>query len=120
MKTLPDYRANLEALRPTLPPDLFAWLSEDKPTSSTLVRDPRQGWNIDLGGRLLYPSGSADYVDPQVAGFLASPVRRISFAASNFLFEEDQFGPDGSFTPRPLNAESLVAKLSSQIGRAHV
>ncbi|RVU39416.1 DUF115 domain-containing protein [Hwanghaeella grinnelliae] len=114
MTRLPDKRANLAAMRPILPPDLFAWLADDQRTASSLVGGPEEGWNIDLGGRLLYPSGASAYVDPQVSEFLANPVRRISFAASNFLFEEDQFGRDGRFTPRPLESKRLAAKLHEQ------
>lgn len=114
MTNAPDYSANLEALRPMLPPDLFSWLAGAPQTGSRLVGGPGEGWNIDLGGRLLYPSGAAGYVEPQISAFLKNPVRRISFAASNFLFEDDQVGPDGSFTPRPLEAERLTAKLTAQ------
>ncbi|WP_425404904.1 6-hydroxymethylpterin diphosphokinase MptE-like protein [Hwanghaeella sp.] len=114
MKTVPDYHANLAALRPALPPALHAWLAGEHRSASRLVGDAGEGWNIDLGGRLLYPSGADDYVGPQVQTFLDNPVRRISFAASNFLFEEDQTGPDRSFTPRPLNAKRLAEKLNAQ------
>lgn len=114
MTTIPNVAANLAALRPVLPPDLHAWLSSTPSTVSRLSSGPDEGWNIDLGGRLLYPSGAAAYVETQLSAFLANPVRRISFAASNFLFEEDQYGPDGGFTPRPLDAERLAAKLHAQ------
>lgn len=114
MTNAPDYSANLEALRPMLPPDLCAWLASGPQTRSRLVGGPGEGWNIDLGGRLLYPAGADGYVEPQLSTFLANPVRRISFAASNFLFEDGQIGPDGSFTPRPLNAERLIARLRSE------
>lgn len=114
MTSAPDYSANLSALQPFLPAALYAWLSENRPLTSRLVGGPAEGWNVDLGGRLLYPMGTADYVDPQISAFLANPVRRISFAASNFLFEEDQTGPDGSFSPRPLQAGRLAERLNEQ------
>jgi hypothetical protein len=114
MTIAPHVAANLEALRSALPPELHTWLSSNPSTASRLTGGPVEGWNIDLGGRPLYPTGAAAYVEPQLTAFLASPVRRISFAASNFLFEEDQYGPDGDFTPRPLNAERLAGKLHAQ------
>lgn len=114
MNAMPDYRANLTALRAYLPAELFQWLSGEHRTVSTLVGGSDVGWNIDLGGRLLYPSGAEAYARDQVENFLKEPVRRISFAASNFLFDDDQIGPGGSFTPKPIDAESLAEKLHAQ------
>ncbi len=91
-------------------PDLFAYLTSAKETQARLTGGPG-AWNILAGGKELYPESADDFALGQVATFLAAPVRRISFVASNFLFEEDQTDEAGNFTPKPLNAERVLAQL---------
>jgi len=109
-----DPAANVAALTPYLPPDLLAYIASGAPTKSKLTGSPGS-WNIDLGGGAqLYPQGAEAYAAAQVEAFLANPVRRISYAVSNFLFEPDQLDETGHFTPRPLNASRLASQLAAQ------
>ena len=108
-----DPEANLAALAPFLPQDLAAYLASGAAPRSRLVRTG-DGWNIDLGGSMLYPGGAEAFAADQVAAYLARPVRRISYTVSNFLFEADQTDADGVFTPRALNGHRLADRLAAE------
>ena len=113
MSAVVDPAANLAALTSHLPADLLSYLASGAPTKSKLAGAPGS-WNIDLGGSMLYPESAEAYAAGQVDAFLANPVRRISYAVSNFLFEADQLDGEGRFTPRPLNGDRLAAQLAAQ------
>lgn len=113
MDSAVNHSENLAALEEYLSVELRNYLGSHDNTVSKLVHTPA-GVNIDLGGRLLYPEGIDAYIRPQVDAFLERPVRRISFAVSNFLFEEDQFDEAGHFTPRGLDAHKLARQLHDE------
>ena len=108
-----DPGANLAALARSLPPDLAAYLASAPATQSSLTGSAG-AWNIDLGGSALYPGGAEAYAQGQVDAFRANPVRRISYAVSNFLFSPDQTDAEGRFMPRPLDGEGLAQRLTAE------
>ncbi len=112
MSAVPDPAANLAALAPYLPSELLSYLGAGTPAKSTLT-GAAGAWNIDLGGALLYPESAEAFAAGQVDAFLANPVRRISYAVSNFLFEQDQLDGEGRFTPKPLDGPGLAAQLAA-------
>lgn len=112
------YLKDLAALRPYLAPALHDYLARPAETRARRTGQKTAGTlNIEIGGQPLYPDGAQAHSAAQVDAFLENPVRRISFVASNFLFEADQFGQGPGaepFTPRPLNAASVARVLPEE------
>lgn len=108
-----DVKANIRALEGAVSEEFIQYLLSEMPTSGQLIGAPG-GWNVIFNGTAFYPESAEKYVSVQLDAFLKVPTRRISFAASNFLFDEDQTGSEddpSAFTPRPLNAEKLCRQL---------